>query len=168
MCHCALFSALLGICAWISIPFLGVHISLQTFGIFLALLTLGGCKGSITVGLYLLLGAAGLPVFAGFQGGIHVLGLQSGGFLFGFMLTALLYWVLSSRVFNGKWSKIAAVALSMLPCYSLGIWWLCHFLGGAPSLPVIASMLAGFLVPDCLKLLLAWQISQRLRPALLP
>ena len=69
MCYCAIFTALLAICAQIQIPAYVVSITLQTFGIFLALLTLGGFRGCIVVGLYLLLGASGLPVFSGFRGG---------------------------------------------------------------------------------------------------
>ena len=65
----ALFAALMAICSWVSIP-TPVPFTLQTFAVFLAPGLLGGKMGTIAVGTYLLLGAVGLPVFAGFSGGI--------------------------------------------------------------------------------------------------
>ena len=89
----ALFAALLAVCAWISLPLGAIHFTLQTFGIFLALLILGGKWGCVSILVYIALGAMGLPVFSGFQGGIGVLLGPTGGCIFGFMLIALLYWL---------------------------------------------------------------------------
>ena len=86
----ALFAALLCICAWISLPLGALTFTLQTFAIFLALLTLGGKWGSVSILVYIFLGAMGLPVFSGFQGGLGALFGPTGGCIFGFMLTALL------------------------------------------------------------------------------
>ena len=74
-----LFAALLALCGWISLPLGSLRFTLQTFGLLLALLTLGGKWGSVTVLVYLALGAMGLPVFSGFQGGIGVLLGPTGG-----------------------------------------------------------------------------------------
>ena len=60
---CALFAALIAVCAWISIP-ATVPFTLQTFAIFAALGLLGGKRGTVAVAVYLLLGAIGVPVFA--------------------------------------------------------------------------------------------------------
>ena len=79
----ALFAALMAICSWISIP-APVPFTLQTFAVFLAPGLLGGKMGTIAVGTYLLLGAVGLPVFAGFSGGIGALLGATGGYLLGF------------------------------------------------------------------------------------
>ena len=65
MALCALFAALLCVCAWVSVPVGDAAITMQTFGIFLALGVLGGKRGSISVAIYLLLGIVGLPVFSG-------------------------------------------------------------------------------------------------------
>ena len=92
----ALFGALLCLCSWISIPAGAVSFTLQTFAVALALLTLGGKWGSCAVLVYLALGAVGLPVFSGFRGGIGTLLGPTGGYLFGFMLTSLLYWLVSA------------------------------------------------------------------------
>jgi biotin transport system substrate-specific component len=81
MVLCSLFAALIAVFAWISIPVSDVAFTLQTLGIFLAFGLLGGKRGSAAVILYLLLGAAGMPVFSGFRGGIGVLLGVTGGFL---------------------------------------------------------------------------------------
>ena len=76
LAYIALFAVLIAISAWISIPF-PVPFTLQTFAIILALMTLGGKRGFYAVLVYLLMGAAGLPVFSGFQGGF---GMFMGGY----------------------------------------------------------------------------------------
>ena len=67
MVQCSMFAALITVCAWISIPVLDIAFTLQTLGVFLAFGLLGGKRGTVTVLIYLLLGAAGMPVFSGFR-----------------------------------------------------------------------------------------------------
>ncbi len=67
-----IFAALIAICSWISIP-TTVPFTLQTMGVFTAVGLLGGKRGSLAVLVYILLGLVGLPVFAGFSGGVGVL-----------------------------------------------------------------------------------------------
>ena len=95
MALCGLFTAILTVCAWISIPVGDMVITLQTFGIFLTLGLLGGKYGTVTMLVYLLLGAVGAPVFSGFRGGLGALLGTTGGYLFGFMLTCLCYRLLT-------------------------------------------------------------------------
>ena len=61
-----IMAALIALCAWLTIP-TTVPFTMQTFAIFLAVGLLGGKLGSLAVGVYLLLGAVGLPVFPGFR-----------------------------------------------------------------------------------------------------
>ena len=63
--YCSIGAALIAICSWISIP-TAVPFTLQTFAVFLVLLLLGGKRGTIATLIYVLLGAVGAPVFAGF------------------------------------------------------------------------------------------------------
>ena len=165
MCLCALFAALLAICAWISIPIPGINVNftLQIFGIFLALLTLDGFRGTVTVVLYLLMGAVGLPVFSGFRGGLTAFTMPSGGFLVGFVLSGLLYWAITAIFGHGKWVRLAAAAAALVPCYILGVEWMYAFYDA--NVPLSAKLLTalGFLGPDCVKILLAWLLSGRLR-----
>src|SRR5699024_7861141 len=69
---CALSAALIAICSWISIP-AALPFTMQTFAIFLTAGIFGGKKAFLSMLLYLLLGMIGLPVFAGFKGGIGVI-----------------------------------------------------------------------------------------------
>ena len=87
-------AALIAVCSWISIPLGPVPFTLQTLGILAVMLTAGGRRGTIAVLVYLALGAVGVPVFAGFKGGIASFAGPTGGFLVGFLVSALVYWLL--------------------------------------------------------------------------
>ncbi len=90
LCQIGIFSAIICICAQISIPMpLGVPMTLQTFAVPLAGMILGSKKGTTSTLIYLLIGAVGLPVFAGFKGGLSVLVGATGGFIFSFPLMSL-------------------------------------------------------------------------------
>ena len=92
MVYIAVFAVLIAICSWISIP-TTVPFTLQTFAVFLAVGVLGGKRGSLSVLIYILLGAVGIPVFAGFSGGFGVLLGQTGGYIVGFLFSALLMYI---------------------------------------------------------------------------
>ena len=85
----AICAALIAVCSWISVP-APVPFTLRTFGVFCVLGILGGKRGTAAVLLFLLLGAAGLPVFAGFNGGIGALLGATGGYLLGFVFIGLI------------------------------------------------------------------------------
>ena len=139
MCYSAIFAALMAVCAQIQIPAFGVPITLQTFAIFLALLTLGG-----------------------FRGGAHMLLLESGGFLIGFMLTSLLYWAISAEFQPKNAGKLLILALSMLPCYGLGIFWMFRFFSRTVTAWDYGYSLLIFGIPDAVKFTLAYILSNRL------
>ena len=157
----ALFAALLAVCAWISLPLGAIHFTLQTFGIFLALLILGGKWGCVSILVYIALGAMGLPVFSSFQGGIGVLLGPTGGCIFGFMLTALLYWLATALLGQKPLIQISALILGLLSCYLVGWLWYCRF---APMNFFLWCL--PYLLPDGGKLILAWFISRRLNRTL--
>ena len=152
----SLFAALLAVCAWVCIPLGDTVLTLQTFGIFLCLLLLGGKWGSLTVGIYLLLGAVGLPVFSGFRGGIGALAGVTGGFLWGFLLMGLVYWGLE------KLGKLPALLAGLLVCYGCGCGWFYLYSGGGLGL-ILLRCVVPFLVPDAVKLWLAFTLAGRLK-----
>ncbi len=83
------FTALIAVSSQLSIPMpAGVPMTLQTLVIPLAGILLGAMDGTIATLVYLLLGAIGLPVFAGFAGGVGVLFGMTGGFLLSFPVMA--------------------------------------------------------------------------------
>lgn len=85
----ALLVALLAGSAWITVPLGAVPVTLQTFVVVLAALLLSPAWAAAAMGLYLVLGAVGLPVFSGAKGGIAVLAGPTGGYLIGFFIGAV-------------------------------------------------------------------------------
>ena len=165
MALCGLFTAVLTVCAWISVPFGDSVITLQTFAIFLTLGILGGKLGSITVLVYLLLGAVGAPVFSAFRGGLGALLGTTGGYIFGFMLTALIYWLLTSRK-DTPAVRLSAMILGLILCYICGSWWyMTRYLGSkAATLGlVLLKCVLPYLIPDGIKLALAFLLTARLK-----
>ena len=89
LCYIALFATLIIVCSQFEIPLPGgVPMTLQTLIIPIAGIVLGARRGTIATIVYLLLGAVGLPVFAGFSGGISKLAGMTGGFLLSFPIMA--------------------------------------------------------------------------------
>ena len=163
---CALFAALIAVCAWISIP-ATVPFTLQTFAIFAALGLLGGKRGTAAVAVYLLLGAIGVPVFAGFQGGIGALLGTTGGYLLGFLLTALIVWGMEARFGSKAGVFLLSAVLGMLVCYAFGTaWYLVVYARtkGAISLATaLGWCVVPFLIPDAVKIALAVLLRGRLK-----
>ena len=163
---CALFAALIAVCAWISIP-ATVPFTLQTFAIFAALGLLGGKRGTVAVAVYLLLGAIGVPVFAGFQGGIGALLGTTGGYLLGFLLTALIVWGMEARFGSKTGVFLLSAVLGMLVCYAFGTaWYLVVYARtkGAISLATaLGWCVVPFLIPDAVKIALSVLLRGRLK-----
>ena len=163
---CALFAALIAVCAWISIP-ATVPFTLQTFAIFAALGLLGGKRGTAAVAVYLLLGAIGVPVFAGFQGGLGALLGTTGGYLLGFLLTALIEWGMEARFGSKTGVFLLSAVLGMLVCYAFGTaWYLVVYARtkGAISLATaLGWCVVPFLIPDAVKIALAVLLRGRLK-----
>lgn len=154
--RCALFAAMMALCAWIGIPLGHTVFTMQTFGVLLALGVLGGKRGTISILCYLLLGAAGLPVFSGFRGGIGAILGPTGGYLWGFLATGLVFWSLE------KWSRPLAMAAGIAVCYACGTIWYMTYTGGALA-AVLAQTVLPYLIPDALKLVLALRLTKRLK-----
>ena len=165
MALCGLFTAVLAVCAWISVPVGDMVITLQTFGIFLTLGLLGGKRGTVAVAVYLILGAVGTPVFSGFRGGLGALLGTTGGYIFGFMLTSLIYWLLTAWK-DTPAVRLMAMILGLLLCYGCGsLWYMTRYLTtdrvalGA----VLLKCVVPYLIPDILKVTLAWLMTRRLK-----
>ena len=162
-------AALLAVCAWISIP-TAVPFTLQTMGVFLAVGILGGRLGTMAVGVYLLLGAAGLPVFSHFTGGIGALTGATGGYLLGFLLIALAMWAAEALLGKGPLVYLGSAVVGLAACYLFGsVWYLSLYSAGGGAgemLTVLGWCVFPFLIPDLVKLALAFALSRRLAPAL--
>ena len=165
MVLCALFAATMALCAWIAIPFGNVVFTMQSFAVFLALLTLGGGRGSAAILVYLCLGAVGLPVFSGFQGGIGAILGITGGYLWGFLISGLSYWLLTGLF--GTRFRIPAAILGTVLCYLCGMLHMAFLQYGELSAEtLIVAFTQGilpFLLTDAVKLILAFTLAKKLR-----
>lgn len=169
MAYIALFAVMMAVCSWISIPYV-VPFTLQTFAVFLAVEVLGGRRGTVAVLVYLLMGAVGLPVFTGFSGGIgHLLG-STGGYIVGFVFTALVMWGMERIPGNRTVVLTISMVLGLLVCYAFGTAWFvmvyARTTGPVGVWTAVGWCVAPYVVPDLMKLALALVLRRRLRGAI--
>ena len=166
LAYIAIFAVLIAICSWISIP-MTVPFTLQTFGVFMAVGVLGGKRGSLAVLVYILLGAIGVPVFAGFKSGVAVLLGTTGGYLIGFLCTALIYWLFTSLLGNKFIVKLIALLLGLVVCYAFGTaWYMVVYMKSTGTIglaTVLGWCVTPFVIPDLVKLAVAFIISDRVK-----
>lgn len=125
----AMFAAVGAITSWISIPMpSGVPVTLQTFGMALIGFTLGYKYGTLSVAVYVALGAVGVPVFSGFMGGIGKIVGPTGGFIWGFIFMAFLCGLARLKVLEKRRPLVRAAAAILLGLAGLAV---CHLLGVA-------------------------------------
>lgn len=165
----SLFTVLIIIGGYISFPIGPVPIVLSDFFVILTGLLLGAGWGSASVGLYLLLGFLGFPVFAGGAAGLGVLFGPTGGFLIGFMVCV---WVEGGIAAPGRfrtrltfWKHLLATVAGMAVIYGCGVPWLKMILK-VPWPKAVALGLAPFLIGAVLKAIAAVAIVQAVRPLL--
>ena len=161
-------AALLAVCSWISIP-TAVPFMLQTFGIFCVLELLGGKKGFFSILVFLLLGAIGIPVFAGFSGGLGVILGTTGGYLIGFLLTATVYWLSEKMIslHEKRWFRMIILVIGLAICYVFGTFWFVQvYTKQAEAISFRAALdlcVIEFIIPDFLKLALAMMLTERIK-----
>jgi biotin transport system substrate-specific component len=163
----ALFAAFIAAGAFISIPlpFSPVPVVMQNLFSLLAGLVLGPFLGGGAVGLYLLAGLTGAPVFAGASGGIARLLGPTGGFLAGYLLSALCTGLICGQPRRGAdlplWRLILAVTAGFLVIYAPGLLRLRFALGSWGK--ALTAGFIPFIAGDVLKGVLAVLIAPRLR-----
>ena len=165
MAYIGLFAVVIAICSWISIPTV-VPFTLQTFAVFLAVAVLGGKRGTLSVIVYVLLGAVGLPVFSGFKGGIGVRLNTTGGYIIGFIFSALLMWAFEKAFGKKAWALILSMILALALCYAFGtIWFMIVYannVGAVGLSAVLGWCVIPFVIPDLIKIALAFILSIRI------
>ncbi len=169
MVYIAISAALIAICSWISIP-TAVPFTLQTFAVFFVLLLLGGERGTIATLVYVLLGAVGVPVFAGFSGGIGILLGSTGGYIIGFLFVGLIYILFEKFFKKNIVMKIVALVLGLAVCYAFGTAWFMHVYiknsGEVGLLTVLGWCVFPFIIPDLIKMALAVVVAKRIEPVI--
>lgn len=161
--RCGFAAALISVTAWIAVPF-AVPFTLQTFGIFCALLMLGGKLGTIAVSVYVLLGTIGLPVFAGFQGGTGVIFSPLGGFIIGFIAMALVYHLITTVLGEKTHIQLLGLIIGLAVCYTAGTTWYTLF-SNTDFMSAVTTCVLPFIIPDSIKLWLAFVVSRRIQQA---
>ena len=164
--YCALVSALIAVFAQIQVPLPGlVPLSLATFGIMMAGHLLGWKYGLLAVGAYVLLGAAGVPVFAGFKGGLAALTGPTGGYIIGYLPYAALAGLPVKKGQDSFWGRCGLLALGAVTCYALGTAWFMYTAGRTLAESMGLCVLP-FLPGDAAKTALASFLAPRLRKAM--
>ena len=162
-------SALIALCAQVSVPFYPVPVTMQTFAVFLIGLTYGWRLGGITVALYLVEGAIGLPVFAGGKGGMIVLMGPTAGYIYGFFLAVVVCGWFAERGFDRSYFKlIVPLIAGNVLLYTSGLIWRGNFIGW--DNPVLDLGMYPFIPGDLLKIALAavllptvWKYVERMK-----
>lgn len=156
----ALFAALTAVLAQIQLPIGPVPFNLAVFGAFLAGMLLEPAWAAASMGVYMLLGAVGIPVFAGFMGGPAVLLGKTGGYVIGYIFIALATALAVKR--SGKLPVIGAAMLAgLLVCYGFGTAWFMA-VTGADLVSALGWCVLPFIVPDVCKGVLAWVLGRLL------
>ncbi len=160
--YASLMAALIAAGAFIAIPIGPVPIVLQNFFVFLAGLLLGGRWGLASVGVYLLAGACGLPVFAGGTGGLGRFAGPTGGYLVAYLPAVYIIGVFSTKGRGRIPTDVAAMIFGAAIVYLLGVPWLKMVTGMSWSKALAAGMYP-FLPGDALKIAAAIPVAKSLR-----
>ena len=159
--------ALIAVCAMISIPVGNIKFSLQLLAVLLCAGLLPLYDSLPATGAYILLGALGAPVFAGFSGGAAALTGPTGGFIYGFLPATLAVGLLLTLWKKRSFLQLSAsFGIGTLLCYLCGT---LHFLFYMPEKGILYALsvcVLPYLLPDCIKILLAALIVVRVRPHL--
>ena len=148
--------AIIAVASWVYIPVGPVPFTLQTMAIAFVGLALSPKRALCTVVFYIVLGAVGMPVFSGMQGGIGVLFGPTGGYIWGFVLgMALCGFVRARQTTTDLSVKMQAVccAILLIVTHTLGVVWLAY----VSNITVLQACAIGsipFLVPDVIKVVL--------------
>ncbi|MBQ7548852.1 MAG: biotin transporter BioY [Clostridia bacterium] len=143
-----------------SVPF-----TMQTFAVFAVAGLLGFKRGSAAVAVYILLGAVGVPVFSGFRGGPDVLLGQTGGYIVGFLFSAMITGFAADRFGRSAVVLAASMLAGLAACYTFGTLWFMYVYtrntGSIGFASVLMTCVVPFIIPDIVKTALAVFVVKR-------
>ena len=161
----AVFVAIITVCSFIQISVGPVPFTLQTFGVFVTAGILGTKRGTLAVIVYILLGIIGVPVFCG-AGGPGVIVGTTGGYITGFVFTALIIIITHFFEKSSTWLKLGATVVAMIlgdvVCFVIGTIQFMFVM--KTSLTVaLGYCVIPFIIPDLVKILVATIIVNRMK-----
>ena len=164
LCYTAIFTAIIAVCAQIQIQQpSGIPFTLQTWGIALAGLVLGPKKGALAALAYILLGAAGAPVFALFTGGFGIIAGPTGGFILSFPLMALIVG-LGDKKGGIVWMMLGLVAGTAVNLFSGMLYF--SLITSSSLQAAFAAAVAPFLIVEIIKIATLPLISKSIKAVL--
>ncbi|MBC6314446.1 biotin transporter BioY [Listeria grandensis] len=161
----ALFAVIIAILAQVTIPIGPIPLTGQTFAIGLAATILGARNATISVAVYLVLGAIGVPVFAGMSAGLGILFGPTGGFLIGFLFNAYVTGFLIEKTNFSMAYAIFANIIGSFITLLFGALWL-KFGGDLSWSAAFTAGVTPFIIPGILKAIFAALIGISIRKRL--
>lgn len=162
--YASLFAALIIVGGYITIPlpFSPVPLVLSDFFVVLAGLALGASGSAVSIGMFLLLGLLGLPVFAGGKAGLPVLFGPTGGYLIGYWCGGVIAGLVARRGQTHGLKDALAILLGYLLVFTGGVSWLALGVKMGWLKALTAGMLP-FLPGSVVKAVAAWYLIRPLR-----
>lgn len=165
--YIGIFAAIIAVCSWIQLP-LTVPFTLQTMGVCLAAGLLGTKRGTMSVVIYILLGLIGVPVFSGFGSGLGVLLGSTGGYIIGFIFTALIVGIMVKLLGKKAWVYALSMFIGIAVCYAFGTVWFMYVYNNGSAEPASLALalswcVTPFIIPDLVKIAVASVLCIRLK-----
>src|SRR5918998_3831324 len=161
MTRVALMAAVTAVAAQITVPIEPVPFTFQVLAVILSGLLLGPRYGALAQAIYVLVGAVGVPVFAGFRGGLGIVFGDTGGYLLAYPLAAALAGLAAGTVANSSRRRGLVVGLlwgtaALAVIYALGATWLAFLANlsfGAALVAGVLPFVSFDLIKGCLAVL---------------
>lgn len=163
LCYIAVSVSLLAVCSWVCVPIGNIPVTLQTLALFVLCGALGARRAFLAVFVWLTLGFCGVPVFAGFTGGVGKLFTQTGGFLIGFLVAApLMGWLYRGKLLQ----RAAALCIGAIVYNALGTVWFCVLYTGFHAgglLAALTTCVLPYLLFDIAKIGIALIVTEQIK-----
>lgn len=162
MVLCALFTAVTVVCSQLAVPTpWGVPVNLALFGVYMAGMMLGPIWGAASQLVFILLAAVGVPVLAGFNGGLSAILGKTGGYVVGYVLAAAIAPAVANALQRKPWAMVLGMVLGCAACYLLGTIWFIA-LTATPLMTALGWCVIPYLPGDVIKIALAMLLTVQL------
>src|SRR5215207_716868 len=170
MTRVALMAAVTAVAAQITIPLFPVPFTFQVLAVILSGLLLGVRHGALAQAIYVLVGAVGVPVFAGFKGGLGIVLGPTGGYLISYPIAAAVAGLAAGTIARDSrrralWIGFLWGCAGLAVIYILGATWLAVVSGPSPTEAIAAGILP-FVIFDLIKVALADLVAVAAAPAI--